>query len=84
MSSNDDLDVLLNIARQRRELERLEREALERARRNGLSLAEIGRFLGISRQAVYAKLRRSRDSFVILLALLDDQDLLDALWSLLN
>jgi DNA-directed RNA polymerase specialized sigma24 family protein len=52
------LEALEVLAGKRRELARQERDALTRARKGGATLEQIGTALGVSRQAVHARLRR--------------------------
>jgi DNA-directed RNA polymerase specialized sigma24 family protein len=79
---DDRLRVLDAIAKQRRMLDAAERDVLERARREGLTLAEIGTFLGISRQAVHARLRRLKNAPLIVVPLAGYDELLNGLLDL--
>jgi DNA-directed RNA polymerase specialized sigma24 family protein len=80
----DQLDPLLAIARQRRALDTAERELLKRARQEGWTLAEIGRVLGVSRQAVHQRLQRAHRGRLAVGALLNSNALIDAVGSLLT
>jgi DNA-directed RNA polymerase specialized sigma24 family protein len=84
-AQTDPLNVLLAIAQQRRALDAAEREFIERARQQGLTFAQIGAVLGVSRQAVHAKLRRSQaDAAHSIGALASYNDVLDAAFTLLT
>jgi hypothetical protein len=78
-ADGDSLSVLLAIARQRRALEAAEQEMIERARREGVTLERIGTALGVTRQAIHARLRKSRSGGLAVGALVGYHDLLDAL-----
>jgi DNA-directed RNA polymerase specialized sigma24 family protein len=81
--SREQLTRLLVVARQRRALKNAEPEFIELARQEGWTLAEIGRALGVSRQAVHAKLRRGQRTCLALGALIHLDDSFDAICSLL-
>ena len=75
---------LLTIARQRRALDVAEREIIMRARQEGWTFAEIGRALGVSRQAVHAKLRRHQPCYLGIAAVFHADDVLDVLVALVT
>jgi DNA-directed RNA polymerase specialized sigma24 family protein len=56
---------------------------IERARRAGATYEQIGEALGVSRQAVHARLRRAKVGSLAVLALADYDELIGACLSLL-
>jgi DNA-binding Lrp family transcriptional regulator len=56
---------------------------IERARQGGISFTQIGKALGLTRQAVHARMRRARAGPIAVGALLGYNDLTDAILSLL-
>ncbi|MCR5977464.1 hypothetical protein GDN83_06870 [Gordonia jinghuaiqii] len=52
------IDALLRVAAHRREVTRDEEVAVRRARLAGMTWAEIGTFLGVSKQAMHKKYRK--------------------------
>ena len=52
------VEELARVAARRRDLARAEEVAVRRARHAGLSWAEIGMLLGVSKQAMHKKYRR--------------------------
>ncbi len=56
-TDDDPIRELAAVAQARRELSQREERAVRRARHAGLSWAEIGTLLGVSRQAVHRKYR---------------------------
>ena len=55
---NDPIGELAAVAEAKRELSRREEVAVRRARHAGLSWAEIGTLLGVTRQTMHRKYRR--------------------------
>ncbi len=53
------IEELTRVAALRRDLSRLEEVAVRRARNAGLSWAEIGMLLGVSKQAMHKKYRKA-------------------------
>ncbi|HEY3191720.1 MAG TPA: sigma factor-like helix-turn-helix DNA-binding protein [Solirubrobacterales bacterium] len=80
----DPLTVLVAIARQRRALDAAQREIIQRARQQGVTFDQIGKALGVTRQAVHARLRRAKNGSLALVPLASYDDLLDAVTSLLT
>jgi DNA-directed RNA polymerase specialized sigma24 family protein len=78
----DPLTVLVAIARQRRKLDTTERKVIDRARQGGVTLEQIGKALGVTRQAVHARMGKARGGLVVGV-LVGYNDLADTLLSLL-
>jgi DNA-directed RNA polymerase specialized sigma24 family protein len=55
---NDPIGELAAVREAKRELSRREEVAVRRARHTGLSLAEIGTLLGVTRQTIHRKYRK--------------------------
>ena len=76
--------MLVAIAQRRRALEAAEQTMIERARQDGVSFAQIGKALGLTRQAIHARVRRAQRGPIAVGALLGYIDLTDAIRSLLG
>lgn len=57
---------------------------IERAKQEGLTFAQIGAVLGVTRQAVHARFRKARSGHLAVGALASYDDLLEAAASLLT
>lgn len=79
----DSLGVLTAISRRRTQLEAAERALMERARRQGCTLEQIGEALGLTRQAVHARLRRENGRALAIGLLLFLEDPLEAVLAVL-
>ena len=56
---DDPIRELAAVAQAKRELSRREEVAVRRARHHGLSWAEIGTLLGVTRQTIHRKYRKA-------------------------
>ena len=57
--ADNPIHELAAVARAKRELSRREEVAVRRARHHGLSWAEIGTLLGVTRQTIHRKYRKT-------------------------
>ena len=79
----DPLTVLIAIAEQRSKLDTAERAMINRARQRGVTFEQIGKALGVTRQAVHAKMRKAGGGSLVVGVLVGYDDLTDAVLSLL-
>jgi DNA invertase Pin-like site-specific DNA recombinase len=81
---SDPLSSLEAYARYRRALNEAERDMIARARRQGITFAQIGKALGVSRQAVHARLRRMKSGATAVVLFATYEDVLGVATSLLT